>query len=246
MALDLGRQVGPMPLGAWIAVVGTGIGVAVWSRGTGSGTTPTVTRDTSNDPGVGTLDGEDAVGTGPSWTAVPPPTTPPGVAAYTDNDAWGTAAINFLIARGYDPGLSQSAIAHALQGSDMSIREFALWTVALSALGAPPFAIDIAPPTALPPPTVQPPTPPPPAPAPAAGSWVWVTSADTLHTAAVKAYGPASNRWDDIYKANRDGVRRPDGIAPNLTGGPGWLSSDFATRPGLHFHTSGRWLFAPR
>lgn len=245
MALDLGKQIGPMPLGAWIAVVGTGLGVALYTQRNGSAA-PTVTRDTS-DP-LGSLSGEDAVGTGPGWVAVPPPTTAPGgqVAQITDNDSWGTYAINWLIAKGYDPALAQSAIAHALQGTSMSVREYALWALALAALGSPPYPVDIAPPTATPDPVIQPPAPPAPAPAPALGKWVWVTSADTLHSAAVKAYGPGSGRWDDIYKANRQGVNRPNGIAPNLSGGQGWLSTEYATRPGLNFHTSGRWLFAPR
>jgi hypothetical protein len=217
--------------------------VALWSQRGGSAA-PTVTRDTSTDQ-LGGLD-ENDVGTGPGWVAVPPPTGAPPVQQITDNDTWGNVAINWLIAKGYDPALAQSAIAHALQGTTMSVREFALWALALAALGSPPYPVDIQPPSATPDPVVQPPAPPPPAPAPALGKWVWVTSADTLHSAAVKAYGPGSGRWDDIYKANRDGVRRPDGIAPNLTGGQGWLSTDYATRPGLNFHTTGRWLFAPR
>jgi hypothetical protein len=32
MAPDLGKMVGPMPLGAWIAVVGGGLGFALYSR----------------------------------------------------------------------------------------------------------------------------------------------------------------------------------------------------------------------
>ena len=50
--MDLGRQYGPLPLGAWVAVVGGGLGIALYTR---SRDKPTVNvEDGSGVPGVGT------------------------------------------------------------------------------------------------------------------------------------------------------------------------------------------------
>ncbi len=49
--LDLGKQIGPLPLGAWIVVVGGGLGIALYTRRMGQSSEPVI--DTSPDPGVG-------------------------------------------------------------------------------------------------------------------------------------------------------------------------------------------------
>ena len=163
--MDLGKQVGPLPLGAWVAVVAGGLGIALWTRNKDSGA-PTVVEDTSGDSGVGT---------GPSWTAVPPPSTAPDTGSsptYETNEAWGTAAINWLIAQGYNAGLASSAITKGLMGGQdsngtkMSIQEWTLWTLALTKFGSPPYPVNVPPPTTgvpgpggggNPPPTTNPP-----------------------------------------------------------------------------------------
>lgn len=211
MALDLGKQVGPLPLGAWLAVVGTGLGIAYYTRNSGGGGT-TVTRDTTTDP----LTGEDATGTGPGWVAVPPPSSAPtGDAPPQDNDEWGRLAINYLIAQGYDPALSQSAIGKALQGTKMSVREWTLWGIALRHMGAPPFAVDVVPPVSTPGP-VTPPSAHPPAPTPAPPKpgtrfrYYTVRPGDSLSKISRKYYHDVS-KWHRIYDANRAGHRRADG-----------------------------------
>jgi hypothetical protein len=70
--LDLGKPVGPLPLGAWIIVVGAGVGIALYARKGGSGG---FIEDTSMDPGVGT---------GPGWTAIYPPTSAPNIPGTND------------------------------------------------------------------------------------------------------------------------------------------------------------------
>lgn len=231
--MDLGKQVGPMPLGAWYAVVGTGLGIAWYTRRNAAPSTP------STDPLAAPIDptSQDAVGTGPGWVAVPPPTTGPA-APITDNDSWGNAAINFLISRGMDPGLSQSAIAHALQGDPMSIREFALWSLAIGGIGPPPFAVSVLPPTSVPTPVTPTAPPPSPGPAPSAVSgqkFVIDGAHKTLHTLAHRFYGNASE-WRKIFDANRKGVRRPNGMHP------GWLTD---SNPD-HALPMGRVLWIPR
>lgn len=160
--LDLGKQLGPLPLGAWIAVVGGGLAIAYWQRNAGSGDAVDTTTDT------GEADIND-VGTGPGWTAVPPPSTAPTDSTsikYETNEAWGQAAINWLIAQGYNPGISSSAITKALNGgtdisgTKMSIQEWTLWSLALTKFGSPPYPVNVAPPTSIPGPVTQPPKPP--------------------------------------------------------------------------------------
>lgn len=157
MAMDLGKQIGPLPLGAWVAVVAGGLGIALWTKqNKNSNADPEIVEDTS---------GDDGVGTGPSWTAVPPPTYAPGATTYETNEQWATAAINWLIAQGYDPGLVNSAITKAIaggtdiEGNKMSWQEWALWALALAKFGSPPYPVNVQPPGAIPP--VDPPPPPP-------------------------------------------------------------------------------------
>lgn len=158
MALDLGKQIGPLPLGAWMAVVAGGLGIALWSRqNQNAAEEAEIVEDTSGDEGVGE---------GVGWVAVPPPTNAPGGASYASNEAWGQAAINWLIAQGYPPGLAASAITKALaggvdiEGNKMSVQEWSLWSLALLNLGSPPYPIQVAPPTDTPGP-VTPNDPPP-------------------------------------------------------------------------------------
>lgn len=163
--MDFGKQIGPLPLGAWVAVVAGGLGIALWSRQKGA-EPPVVVEDTSGTPGVG------AGGTG-SWVDIgKPPTDNTSPVGYATNEAWGQAAINWLIAQGYAPGLASAAITKALAGGEdisgnkMSIQEWSLWTLALKQLGAPPQPVNVSPPTSVPGP-VTPPTNPPPVTPPA-------------------------------------------------------------------------------
>lgn len=156
MAMDLGKPIGPLPLGAWVAVVGGGLAIAYWQRNAGtaaSGEDPN-TSDTSS--GDGTANDS---GAGGSWVAVPPPSTAPddgGKITYESNEQWGQAAINWLIAQGYNPGLSSSAITKALNGgvdisgNKMSIQEWSLWSLALTKFGSPPYPVNVPPPTSVP------------------------------------------------------------------------------------------------
>lgn len=254
MAVDLGKEIGPLPLGAWIAVVAGGLGIAAYSRNSAVDNSPTVVDDVSTDPGVGT--GE--VG---GWT----PTQPGNTYAepeITDNESWGKAAINWLIAQGYNPGWAYSAITKALAGgrgdNKLSVREYALWNAALRKMGAPPYPIEIPPPSNVP--VVNPPKPVvkhhfkegtkrdgrcsvcgygrynltrhyfnPAAPAtPGTFRYAIVTPlpapGSTLKSLAQIYYKDAS-KWGRIYEANRAGKRRADGS-------PGLITNANRLRPG--------------
>jgi len=208
--IDFGKQVGPLPLGAWVVVVGGGLAIAYWQRNAGSGEVEIV-EDTGAPRGVGE---------GADYSYVPP-TANPGdsdVPEYASNEAWGTAAINWLIAQGYPPGLASSAITKALaggvdvEGNKMSIQEWSLWTLALQHLGSPPYPVNVAPPSTVPGPVNPPPAPvpndPPPSKPPTNKTPPYIVykavSGDTLSGIAAKTnkkYG-LNNTWQDIYNFN--------------------------------------------
>lgn len=154
--LDLGKQMGPLPLGAWVAVVGAGLGIAVYTRRQSS-SGPQVVEDTSGVPGVG-------AGASGQWTDVTVPTTgQPTAITYADNDAWGKAAIDRLVAENYNPNLVYSAITKALAGgtgdNKLSIQEYAVLSRALVLLKAPPTPLTIPSAPTVPVPVVTPPKP---------------------------------------------------------------------------------------
>jgi hypothetical protein len=156
-SVDLGKQVGPLPLGAWVAVVGAGLGIAVYTRRQSAASSePTVVEDTSGVPGVGT-------GVNGNWTDVTPqpPTDAPTV--YTDNDSWARAAIDRLIADGYPAAQVNSAITKALGGgvgdNALSVTEFAIWARALVLLKSPPQPVTVPAPSTTPPAGTPTPTP---------------------------------------------------------------------------------------
>jgi hypothetical protein len=232
MAVDLGKQVGPLPLGAWFIVVGSGLGLAYYGYKNQSAA-PTEVRDTSGDTGVG------QGGTG-DWLNTNPPTTDPNAAVQgpaTTNEEWAVRAINALIALNYNPALADSAIRKYISGVQPSVSEWALITIALARFGSPPQPLPIedgtpGPPSQAPPPvTTHPPptTNPPPTtkpkyryytvkPWPAKGSTLWGIAEIYYHT---------GNKWPDIYNANRAGKRRADGkngmIANPRLIHPGWI-----------------------
>lgn len=161
MAIDFGKQVGPLPLGAWVVVVGGGLGIALWTRQNGSSEEPEIVEDTSGDEGVG-----EGPGT-PGFLPINPPSsggTDDG--SYETNEEWSRAAIRWLIAQGYDPSLSNNAITKALaggtdiSGNKMSMQEWALWSIALRQFGSPPQPVNVLPPTSVPGPVTPPPPPP--------------------------------------------------------------------------------------
>lgn len=233
--LDLSKQVGPLPMGAWIAVIGGGLGIAWYvnkqSSAVAADTTPAV------DPGVG--DGS----LGGGWVSTQPPATGDGGPVGPEtNEAWAVQAINWLIAQGYDATTADSAIRKYIAGSDpaLSIKEYALLSLALAKFGSPPnplpppvngpptipppvfTPVDPKPPSMSDPPITQPPPAqnPPPAPAPSRIIFdvvtPWPTKASTLSGMASKWYKNQS-KWPQIFNANRKGVRRPDGSLGMIT-----------------------------
>lgn len=219
---DLGKQVGPLPMGAWIAVVGGGLAIAIYTRKNqqGQATTQVVT-DTGADPGVG-------LG-GSGWVTVQAPAagndSGPSIST---NDEWARAATNYLIAQGYDPAVADSAIRKYMEANQLTTQEYAMLRIVLGKLGAPPTPLGPpadAPampttPVVTPPPVVTPTT--------TALRYVtvtpWPTKRSTLWGISTEFYHNGS-RYVDIYNANKAGYTRPDGTK-------GWMTNPNRTYPG--------------
>lgn len=226
MAMDFSKPIGPLPTGAWIAVVAGGLGLMYYQRNHQSATPvdPTTLAD--------------AVGAGPTaFTAVNPSSSPvSNTPSFTDNATWAVAAITWAIAHGYQPTVADSAVRNYIQGTPPSSpQESAIIDVILKALGPPPETLPppqtpppVIKPPVIPPPVVKPPVKPPapvPKPVPTPGStgrWFvvtpWPTRDSTLSGIAQDAYGNAA-QWPTLFNANRVGVTRPDG-SPGMISNP--------------------------
>lgn len=225
MAIDFGKQVGPLPLGAWVVVVGGGLGIAYWSYRQNSGG-PTEVEDTSGTPGVGdgTVGGFIPTQPAPSDDGLPE-------TVVDTNEAWAVRAINWLIGKGYPPNVSDSAVRKYIAGepfSSFSVQEYTLIGIVLGKWGSPPQPL---PPQEGRPPTVpgSPPQPKPkpvprptPKPAPKPSfRYVTVTPWPTRHSTLSGIARTYHTSWQAIYNANRYGKRRADGKmgmikSPNL------------------------------
>lgn len=221
--IDMGKQIGPLPTGAWVAAVGAGVGIMVWHKknaAANASATADPGIDTSGVPGVGT----GAVG-GYVDNSTPTPTTP-DTTAISDNNSWGKQATNYLIAQGYDPAVSDSAVRKYLASASLSVTEYALIKVALLKFGTPPEALAQLPPDAPvtpvagPPPPVSvpgpvaPPPPPPPVAAPAPQHvYYTVRPGDSLSRIAAR-YPQSWITWQSIYNNNRNIISNPNLIRP--------------------------------
>jgi hypothetical protein len=228
---DLGKQVGPLPLGAWVAVIGGSLGFMLYSRSHSSGDSGPIEVAAGPDPGVG-LGGMGAVGayTATDGGAV---SSPAAAAATIDsNSQWSRAAFNFLVGDGADGSVVDRALRQYLDGNPLSVQENSFITRALAKFGQAPEGLPAAPDIPTPPPAPAPPpppvwTPPPPpapappppppppppapAPAPPPGRTVVVRPGDSLSKIASRFWEPWIT-WQSIYNANRGII----GGNPNL------------------------------
>lgn len=237
MAVDLGKEIGPLPLGAWIAVVGGGMGIVLIRRRSTATPQSTVVDNTSGDPGVGT---------GPSWTTIAPPSTSSTSQGqtYVNNSDWSVGAINWLLAKGMPAGSANNAITKGLSGgvgndgSGMTIDEWSLWQIAIAGIGPPPQPVNVPPPSTVGS-TVSLPPPPPAHPIRSGNiKYYTVQPGDSLASISTHFYG-TSTKGMNIFNANRADSFRVDGskgfmvfpvIAPAGIG-PG-LAGNLAAKPG--------------
>lgn len=130
MDFDLGKKIGPLPMGVWIAVIVGGLGIGYFINknmsGGGSAETPI---DPDSDVGTGGL--------------VPVPWEPEDTQPTTpqDNVAWGNQVVSFLIATGVSPTEADQAVRKYLSAMPLTAKENAMIALALARLGPPPEPI---------------------------------------------------------------------------------------------------------
>lgn len=217
MAISLGQQVGPLPLGGWVAVIGGGLGIAYFiNRNQAAGDAKAVQQT------------ESGVGTGGGQFIYEPPTVidnGEGEVIEETNTSWGVKAQTWLIAQGHNPGTSVNAVNKFLSGENLSVQEQSLIDLVLVKLGPPPEPL---PPVKVP--TVPKPTEP--APTPTQPSSIWGRDISTAIRQAVnsadlvKAFNREKVWWgsyihqsDLIRLAQAIPTRSKTNMAPITVGG---------------------------
>ncbi len=219
-ASALTKQVGPLPLWVWVALVIGGLGIAFYARKTGGDVETPIVSENSPQTGVGDA-GEATV------TTPPPPTAP------TTNEEWAQLAISQAIAAGFDAGLATDTVELYLAGQNLTVNQCAVRRWILTHVGPPPLLpptpekpCDILPipnpPEEKPPPVEKPPEKPPAKP-PSKPKSVTVTVCkwnsrkapwcSTLWGIAAHYYGNGL-LWPRIYAANRSKIKNPNLIYP--------------------------------
>lgn len=138
MALQdqLGKMIGPLPMGAWLAVIAGGLGFALYYRNQNAAATADTSvpmDNTTTDSGTSIPSGYGYVGDG--TTDGSSTTTAPTI---TDDDAWVTAALTQMTAKGYDPLATSAALSKYMAGEKLNTQEAALVRVAIQLVGSPP------------------------------------------------------------------------------------------------------------
>jgi hypothetical protein len=169
---SLGKQVGPLPMGAWIAVVGGGLVIAYFvnkNQKANADETDASLTDPDSDVGVG----------GGQFQYDPIQQVPVETPEDNDNAAWGRKAINYLTSLGYAGSYAQNVISKFLAAEPISPNEKLLVDIVILRFGSPPEPIA---PTEGEPNPPTPPTPPKVVPGPIRGLRVTrSTRVNTVH-----------------------------------------------------------------
>lgn len=143
----LRKDVGPLPVGGWLIVVGAGLGFAYWRKrglptSTNTGATDTAEPLFTNDT-IGNIGGLLAL--------LNKGQTGPNTQTYTDNTSWYQQALRVLIGRGNDPDLVDTALRKYMNGLPLSVQENSILELALQSVG--PIPMPPPPPQTQPGPT---------------------------------------------------------------------------------------------
>lgn len=129
--MDLGKMMGPLPMGAWLAVIAGGLGIGYFVN----------SRKSSSDGAAVLPDSDVGVGGG-GWVSVPAPTAPttPTTEEKPTNVTWGQKVTNWLISppQSATPTVAENAVRKYLYGQNLSFAENALMNRALLQFGPPP------------------------------------------------------------------------------------------------------------
>lgn len=151
------ENIGPLPAGAWIAVVGGGLALAYYEKKK-SAANAAANAAAANS---GSLLGSDVTGLplGTPASTLPSGTTTTGTTpTFTDDTSWSNYVIQQLVSRGYDPILVSQTVGDYLAGNQLSAAETAMFATILTLIGPPPFPVALKPGPPIPPTQTPPPT----------------------------------------------------------------------------------------
>lgn len=213
----LQKKYGPLPLGIWLLVIGGSLALAFYLNSRNKESDAGTATEDENSYVVDAGDGQySTVGSGAGGGSS---TGSTGSPTYADNDAWYQAAVNYLIAQGYNAGTADAAIRKYLAGATLSVQEQALVNVAITKLGVPPSPLpppETTPGTTNPNPdddTTTPPTPTPTTKTITVTVKKWPDKFGSLWGIANYYYGNGA-MWTKIYNANKSQIANPDIIQP--------------------------------
>lgn len=225
MAVDLpdfGKMIGPLPLGAWLGVVGGGLGLMYYQRQQAAGSDGGYTGTADDQPIEEWEDISVPSGVGVGGFTYTPPTDTSAASNEPDtNEAWARRAVNGLIALGYDPAVSDAALRKYMEGAQLGASEYALVTIALGKYGAPPLLL---PAPVFGPPTMpntaggagKPPATQKPAPVKKPGVRYYIVKPGQTLSGIAKRHGTT---WQAVFNANKKGRKRADGT-PGMISNP--------------------------
>lgn len=140
----LGKQLGPLPVGVWIAIVGGGLVISFYLANKNTKKGGTDNTDTTQ-PGALVYTG---VGGNDGTSDDPDKTT---TAGFQTNEAWAQAAKNYLISQGVDAKEASDAVDLYINAQALNNKQNAMISTVTRALGAPPQSLP--PVTGTPPPS---------------------------------------------------------------------------------------------
>ena len=126
----LRKEVGPLPVGGWLIVVGAGLGFAYWRKR--NLPTSTNTPETELSP---LMTNETLGNIGGMLALLNKGSTGVETQTYTDNTSWYQQAARLLIGRGNSPDLVDNALRKYMQGLPLSQAETAIKELALQLVG---------------------------------------------------------------------------------------------------------------
>lgn len=127
----LRKEVGPLPVGGWLIVVGAGLAFAYWRKRNLPTSTNTPATDTAEP-----LFTNDTIGNiGGLLALMNKGQTGIDTQTYTDNTSWYQQAVRLLVGRGNNPNLVDNALRKYMQGQALNESESAIKELAIQLLG---------------------------------------------------------------------------------------------------------------
>lgn len=131
----LSKQVGPLPMGVWLAIIGGGLVISFYISNKNS-------KGGKNAEGTNTSAPSALVYTGVGGNSSDTTNaTAPTTAKFQTNEAWAVAAKNYLISQGIDGKEASDAVDLYINGQALNAKQNAMVSNAIRGVGSPPNSL---------------------------------------------------------------------------------------------------------